>query len=119
MIRAHNEQGVLRLLIATDTLDALCAEDAKRVGFEQIDGNHPVVLDLAEVERIDSAGVGALISLIKHARREDQPACLISAGPEVMRVLRLIRLDAILEVQADFETAVETFRSRARQTVPR
>lgn len=62
-----------------------------------------VALDLGMVERIDAAGIAALISLYGHAR--DAGHCFAVANPNthVSEILSLVGLDRILLSQNDCE----------------
>ena len=55
-----------------------------------------VTLDLHNVERIDAAGIAALISLYRKALDADHEFTIIHAAPRVASILRLVGLDAIL-----------------------
>jgi anti-anti-sigma factor len=55
-----------------------------------------VMLDLASIERIDAAGIAALVSLYTTARDAGNGFTVCNASPRVARILSLFGLDRIL-----------------------
>lgn len=55
-----------------------------------------VVLDLNRIERIDAAGIAALISLYSTARTHDHKFSIKCVSPRVAEMLSLVRLDDVL-----------------------
>jgi anti-anti-sigma factor len=55
-----------------------------------------IALDLAEIERVDAAGIAALIELYTIACQAGHGFCLLNATPHVTRVLSICGLDRIL-----------------------
>src|SRR5580658_9711257 len=55
-----------------------------------------VALDLANVERIDAAGIAALISLYGHARDAGHGFAVANPSAHVREILSLVGLDRIL-----------------------
>ncbi len=65
-----------------------------------------IVLDLADVERIDAAGISALITLYCEACKAGQKFSVFNAAPRVHQILGLVGLDHILLTEGpDEETA--------------
>jgi anti-anti-sigma factor len=55
-----------------------------------------VSLDLRSVERIDAAGIAALISLYRMAEESGHGFSVFNAGPHVRELLALVGLDRVL-----------------------
>ena len=55
-----------------------------------------VVLDLNRIERIDAAGIAALISLYSAARNSGHTFSIKCVSPRVAEMLTLVRLDDVL-----------------------
>ena len=55
-----------------------------------------VVLDLRQVERIDAAGIAALVSLYACARNTGHDFTVSNASPRIEEILALVGLDHIL-----------------------
>jgi anti-anti-sigma factor len=58
--------------------------------------NQNVTLDLAQVERIDAAGIAALISLYGCAFNKGNEFNVVNATPHVTEILAIVGLDRIL-----------------------
>jgi anti-anti-sigma factor len=81
----------------TGRLDLLTASDAK-VEFQTLvaSGHERLVVDLSQVDSMDSSGLGALISGLKAARLASGDLRIACANPSVLMVLELTRLDQVL-----------------------
>ena len=77
--------------------------------FEQKDTK--VLIDLSRVSRIDSAGLGLLMSCYSHAVRNQGMLKLLNPSPEVVHLLRMTRIDSVLETYYDKHQALASFRS--------
>jgi anti-sigma B factor antagonist len=69
-----------------------------------------VVLDLAAVQTIDSGGLGTLIGLVASARRSGGDLKLCHASPKVDEVLRLTKLNEMVEILPDEQAALKAFQ---------
>jgi len=72
-------------------------------------GRKRMVLHLAGVEYIDSAGIGELVRTFSTLRREGGQMKLASISPRVMDMLKATGLLSVFDVQKDEETAVRSF----------
>ncbi len=68
-----------------------------------------VLIDLSRVSRIDSAGLGLLMSCYSHALRNHGMLKLLNPSAEVQRLLQLTRIDAVLETYYDEGQALQSF----------
>ncbi|HWI41985.1 MAG TPA: STAS domain-containing protein [Nocardioides sp.] len=68
-------------------------------------GKARLVLDLAELEFIDSSGLGAIVSGLKAARQAGGDLRIAAAGEQVLTVLKLTNLDRILRPHPSVEDA--------------
>lgn len=76
----------------------------------------PVYLvDLARVTQIDSAGLGALVGVMKQAGR-DRRLELCGINPRVRRALQLTRLDTVFRLHRDVESALAAHGWHDEQT---
>jgi anti-sigma B factor antagonist len=57
----------------------------------------PIVLDLTDVNYMDSSGLGALVSVYVSARRQHCPLRLINIGPRLQQLFRLTKMASIFE----------------------
>lgn len=68
----------------------------------------PLLLDFSGVTYINSAGLGACVATFKRARERDQEMALCCLSEEVLKVFKLTRLTAILQVFASAEEALSS-----------
>ena len=105
-LATERQGGVLVVRVEERRLDAAIAIQFKDALRRTADaGANRVVLDLSDVEFLDSSGLGALVAAMKQLG----PGCPLDlAGPQppVERVLRLTRMDSVFSVFADVQTAL-------------
>lgn len=98
--------SVLRL---TGKLNMVSAPAVRERIAALVDVGPPrVVVDLAEVEFLDSSGLGALISGLKSARQAGGDLRIAAPGEQVRLVLRLTNMDRVL---MPYESPEEAFAS--------
>jgi anti-anti-sigma factor len=87
-----------RLRIAPDDLHELVRgqEQALVDRLTPLVKRHSVMLDLSHVERIDAAGISALISLYGAARNAGNEFGVVNASSRVSEILSLVGLERIL-----------------------
>lgn len=73
-------------------------------------GNKWIILDLAEVDFIDSLGLGAIISSFKTVRINE--GNLVICGPKetVMKLFQLTRMDRVLQIFVSLAGAVNSLK---------
>ena len=94
------EEGELTL---RDAVDQLCEC-----------GRANVILDLAKVSRIDSAGIGILVSKFLTAMNRGGRLKLLHLTSRADEMLRMTRLVAVFEVYDSESEALGSFGARAR-----
>jgi len=75
--------------------------------LEQEDTN--VLIDLSRVSRIDSAGLGLLMSCYSHAVRNRRALKLLNPNRDVRELLHLTKMDAVLESYDNEQEALRSF----------
>jgi anti-anti-sigma factor len=60
-----------------------------------------LILDLSKVDTIDAAGLGLLVELYCGARSRNGTLRITKASPCVRRIIELVNLQSVLEVEAD------------------
>ncbi|HEY9763223.1 MAG TPA: STAS domain-containing protein [Trichocoleus sp.] len=66
-----------------------------RIQSQQATG---LVVDMSQVESLDSAGLISLVSALKLARQLSKPFCLCSVPPSIRIVFELTQLDRVFEM---------------------
>lgn len=78
------------------------------------DGCRDFLLDIAEVNFIDSSGLGTLVRLVARLRRTGGDLKLCSAPPPVQRLLKLTNLLQVFDVHESEVGALTAFYGRSR-----
>jgi anti-sigma B factor antagonist len=73
-------------------------------------GYNQVLLNLASVRHIDSAGVGELMSCYTSIRNQGGHLKLMNLNKNVHNLLQITKLYTIFEVEEDETAAVQSFR---------
>lgn len=73
------------------------------------EGWKKIVLNLSEVERIDSSGIGELVAGVRSAARRGSRLKLVNLRTRVRDVLHLSQVLAILDVYGDEDQALASF----------
>ena len=86
------------LLIALGDMHELVRGQEQRLldRLAPVVGEHSILLDLRSIERIDAAGIAALISAYGVARNAGHDLKVVNASPRVKEILALVGLDRIL-----------------------
>jgi anti-sigma B factor antagonist len=93
---ARREDDVT-VVTASGLLNMAAAPELRQAIHDALgDGPPRIVVDLAEVEFIDSSGLGALIAGLRAARDAGGDLRIAAPGPQVVMVLQLSNLDRVL-----------------------
>ena len=84
-------------------------EELRRSVLEQSDTR--VLIDLSGVTRIDSAGLGQLMSCYSHLVRNHGSLKVVNARPEVKKVLDMTGISSLIPAFSDEREAVESFKN--------
>jgi anti-sigma B factor antagonist len=79
-------------------------------------GRKKIVLDLADVDYIDSAGLGALVSAFTSVRNEGGDLKLVYLTKKVQDLLQMTKLYTVFEIFADETAAIKSFNQTAAST---
>ena len=100
VIDGHLDNGILRVKLDVNRLDAFAARDFKKqVDLIWSKDVKQVELDFKQVGFIDSSGVGALLGVYKRLTNADGQVCLTSVQAPVQSVIELLRLHRILKIE--------------------
>lgn len=58
------------------------------------------VIDMNEVNYIDSAALGMMLILREHAGKHDGTVSVINCNPDILKVLEIAKLDEVIDIQA-------------------
>ena len=101
----------LRIVAVNDKrIDAAVAIAFKNAMRDETDGGpETVILDLSEVNFIDSSGLGAIVAAMKHMG-QDRTLALAGLTPTVEKVFRLTRMDSVFSLFSTLDGAIDELR---------
>ena len=109
----RHDSGEAAVITVHGFLDATTSGDLERE-FQRILRSRcfRIIVDLAGVNYISSAGWGIFLSEIRHIRQQGGDLCLVGMKPEVLEVYELLEFHAVLrhfssvpEAEAQFAAA--------------
>ena len=68
------------------------------------EGGSNLIFDMAEVDFVDSSGVGFLVLLLKAARERDRRFILANLLPQAVDLLEITHLDGVFEITDDIDS---------------
>jgi anti-anti-sigma factor len=108
----HVDSQILAgVLVATIKAPNVAQYEADVIG-EQLQREAPeagwkIAIDLAQVKLLASAGLGMLVALGNAARANKGRLMIAGAGPEVTQVMKMTRLDKVVPMAPDIDSAVK------------
>ena len=81
-----------------------------------VESQKNILLNLSEVEWIDSSGIGELVSSLKMAESFGASVKLLRIGDKVRHVLSISRLLPLLAVYENEEDAIQAFKTPAGES---
>jgi anti-sigma B factor antagonist len=81
--------------------------DATRALVER--GHQRIILNMASVDFIDSSGIGELMRMQTSVQRHGGELRLVSPSKHVHDLLKMTKLDRVLEIEADEASALNSF----------
>lgn len=108
-IEKHGDVAVL--FVPNEAVDASNAADFKRDLESAFQENIKVVLDLANVEFVDSAGLGAMVWGLKQLTASGGDMCLCNVNGSVRALFELVRMHKLVSVFNSRDEAVESFNA--------
>lgn len=93
----------MAIVQAQGSLNASNAQDFHLSLVERIqcDKSAGLVVDMSQVESLDSAGLISLVSALKQARQLSKRFCLCAVPPTIRIIFELTQLDRVFEMVED------------------
>ena len=79
-------------------------------------GHHDIIMDFGGLQAITSRGLGFLVSAQKETRSRKGRLALVNLSAQFAPLFELTRLNRILEIFLDMETALRSFGTKQRET---
>ncbi|MFN8642342.1 MAG: STAS domain-containing protein [Candidatus Binatia bacterium] len=94
----HTAGDVLVAKACEARIDARVAAELKRQLLDAVNAGHGLIaLDLSDVDFIDSSGLGAIVSALKHLGGRGD-LVIVGAKPTVRNLFRLTRMDKVFRM---------------------
>lgn len=91
-------------------LDAFSEPTFVKVLSSKIDeGPKQIILDLSQIDFVDSSGLGALVRIAKHAQTANGSLQIVT-NARVTQTVKLVRLEKFLSLQPSVEAALENVK---------
>lgn len=111
--------GDILAIVLRSNLDSASAPDFDRQIRGHLDAGHSkIIIDCRNVGFISSLGIASLIVLQTKLRRRGGEVKLAAISGPVMEVMRLVRLDKLLEIYGDLEFARKAFYPSGQASRP-
>ena len=92
-------------------MDAFSEGTFRKVVSNYIEkGPKHIILDLSQIDFVDSSGLGALVQLVKKAEQSDGTLQIVS-NPRVTQTVKLVRLEKFLSLRPSVEDAIENIKN--------
>ena len=108
-IRVREHIIHIHIIELTGRLDAFTVTELRTEQQQLLDENSKnFIVDLSQVEFIDSSGMAALVSLLKSARQAGGNVVLVKpTDPAAYRILTLTRFDQVFSMADSTDTAIK------------
>lgn len=97
-------------------LDSSVSQEFKRIVLNKLAHNNrsDLIIDLQEVEFIDSTAMGTLLAINKYCEKENGKICLIVTEKRVISAISLLRINKIIHIVDNLDDAYEYFYSEEK-----
>jgi anti-sigma B factor antagonist len=101
--------NVLKIKL-TGRLVASCAEDFKQLLLSSAKTSNQILLDLSQMNYIDSSGLGAVVFAHQEITRQGGQLKIACLQPKPRVVFDITKVYRIFDIYDDVETAVSSFK---------
>ena len=74
-------------------------------------GARKIVINLDNIEYVDSTGLGTMVAVLKRMTEQDCKLCVVSANPLINKVFEITGLTRIFTIKSTDTEAIESFDS--------
>lgn len=88
-----------KIIILNGDIDYFCVSELKNAVFKLINDRTPsIILDLNNVEYMDSSGIGLIVTAYKVMNQYGGRMGLVNVQDDVMKLLRLTTIDTLMKI---------------------
>ena len=108
---SYEKNGVLVVKIDEERLDASTAPDFKKYVLDFVsEGKRKILLNLGQVDFIDSSGLGAIVTVLKRIS-EDGDLCICNPTEPVKNMFKLTRMERVFKIFGSEDEAIKAMES--------
>ena len=101
------EQGGWSVLAVSGEVDVATAPRLRERLVDLVtEGNHRIVVDLENVDFLDSTGLGVLVGALKRVRTHDGDLALVCTQPRILKVFEITGLTKVFSIHKSVDEAV-------------
>ena len=109
----QKRDGTILVLLPKGRIEAPDIEEFEKPIQERIlNGELNIIIDLAEVEAIDTAGIHSLLAIAAKLVIRQGKLVLCGLGKNVLAIFKVTSSDQVVQIVDTYEEAVESFRQR-------
>jgi len=108
-MKIERNQGVLIIHFELSTLDTNNYNDFKNSLFDIIEGETKILLDIKTIQFIDSAGLGAILSILRKVHDNSGVVKMCGVSNSVKVLFELVRLSRLLDIYETEQDALASF----------
>ena len=117
-IRCHERQPWTVLSVVGE-LDIVGAPELRQAVVKAVaNGARRLILDLSDLDFIDSFGLGVVVGALKRVRQRDGDLAVVCPVPRIRRVFEMCDLDRVLSMHASVEHVMEAGSEAAGSPAP-
>ena len=109
-ITTEKTDSVVVVGLAADSLDASNTNEFKSTAAQSVQPKTKMVLDLTQVQFIDSSGIGAILALLRKVTETGGDLKLSGLNQQVRTLFELVRLHHILDIYDTREEATKAYQ---------
>ncbi|MHB9035362.1 MAG: STAS domain-containing protein [Armatimonadota bacterium] len=108
------KDGTTRIIELTGEVDAYTSARFREIMVELIDdGGTDLVINMCNVEYIDSSGLGALVGGLKRISERNGKIVIVCDGPQVRKVFEITGLEKVFPIYGAEDAALQAVCSCA------
>ncbi|MEM9212839.1 MAG: STAS domain-containing protein [Cyanobacteria bacterium P01_F01_bin.150] len=107
----HEVRENCQIFVLAGLLDAFSEPTFRKVIGKWVDdGPANLILSLAQIDFLDSSGLGALVQIAKKVQEKNGKIQVV-ANPRVTQTVKIVRLEKFFNLQESVEAALENLKS--------
>lgn len=95
----YKDIGGHKIILLDGDIDYFCVSELKNAIFKLINDRTPsIILDLNNVEYMDSSGIGLIVTAYKVMSQYGGRMSLVNVQNDVMKLLKLTTIDSLMSI---------------------